>query len=89
METLVGLSNVKGSLPAKSDENISLRHCQACSKEKSSEELPRCKGCEAVCYCDKVRCSAAIISRTDADLLIRTVRQRVGMRGAIRPTVRF
>jgi len=27
--------------------------CQACGKERETEKLSRCKGCESVWYCDK------------------------------------
>jgi hypothetical protein len=51
----MGLSSAKDSITKGSEKCSSMRHCQACSTEKDSDELSRCKGCESVWYCDKVR----------------------------------
>jgi hypothetical protein len=34
--------------------------CQACDKSRNQEELSRCRGCEAVWYCDKVACNPSL-----------------------------
>jgi hypothetical protein len=52
---LIEMSSMKETLPSKNEEGGVLKRCQACSTEKIVDELSRCKGCEAVWYCDKVR----------------------------------
>jgi hypothetical protein len=59
--------------------------CQACDKSSNREELSRCRGCEAVWYCDKVACNPFLISCWRANCFDdRHVRRRAGVRGVIK-----
>ena len=90
VERLTEMSSMKETYASQSDVGGCLKRCQACSTEKNADELSRCKGCESVWYCDKVgdvKTWLGLEQKANSDL--RTVRQRAGMRKAIRLIVRF
>lgn len=63
--------------------------CQACDKLRNQEELSRCRGCEAVWYCDKVACNPfPILCRRANWFDDRFVRRRVGVRGVTKANVK-
>jgi hypothetical protein len=55
VERLIEMSSMMETLANKSDVSEGLKRCQACSTERKLDDLSRCKGCESVSYCDKVR----------------------------------
>ena len=74
LDKLIEMSSMKESITDKSEVSEGLKHCQACSTKRHVDELSRCKGCEAVWYCDKVSETVGIAMIEGADLIHRIVR---------------
>jgi hypothetical protein len=63
------------------------KRCQGCGKEEEGK-MARCKGCEAVWYCNKVG-SYQIEGRMRILMSDRNVRQKGGVREVIKASVKY
>jgi hypothetical protein len=87
VKKLIEMGERERGAEKKRSENEGKECCQACGKENERENLSRCRGCESVWYCDKVRLDDCLI--LSKLMLRRDVKQRAGMRRAIRGNAKF